>query len=294
MFQGIFDLPVGEEKGEHCCRGSLLKTSERVQYVFHSGQQTHSHPLTSVFIVNVYNQHLNPRQWTLQESPVFIGSGFWSTVAKTQHTPTGARVHFRPVRHNYMASAEVKDSGWLKLFHPTPLMQRSNIASLHSFWFRRTLYRFNCNINRNFTQSLQLCRKFDQSLYSCYVHQSWQSSSLTSWTDFRETHFLVCRFERCRCLTFTYKTLLKTLQNNSLVFCVQAEGNCFAQCATSWWKTKESCRSTNTFWEKQPHNCWNNCRQQVRHITVTEAVSSKAIASMERIEVSESTSNLHV
>lgn len=35
-------------------------------------------------------------------------------------------------------------------------------------------------------------------------------------------------------------------------------------------------------------------RQQVRHITVTEAVSSKAIASMERIEVSESTSNLHV
>lgn len=164
MFQGIFDLPVGEEKGEHCCRGSLLKTSERVQYVFHSGQQTHSHPLTSVFIVNVYNQHLNPRQWTLQESPVFIGSGFWSTVAKTQHTPTGARVHFRPVRHNYMASAEVKDSGWLKLFHPTPLMQRSNIASLHSFCFRRTLYRFNCNINRNFTQSLQLCRKFDQSL----------------------------------------------------------------------------------------------------------------------------------
>lgn len=62
MFQGIFDLPVGEEKGEHCCRGSLLKTSERVQYVSHSGQQTHSHPLTSVFIVNVYNQHLNPRQ----------------------------------------------------------------------------------------------------------------------------------------------------------------------------------------------------------------------------------------
>lgn len=135
---------------------------------------------------------------------------FWSTVAKTQHTPTGARVLFRPVRHNYMASAEVKDSGWLKLFHPTPLMQRSNIASLHSFCFRRTLYRFNCNINRNFTQSLQLCRKFDQSLYSCYVHQSWQSSSLTSWTDFRKTHFLVCRFERCRCLTFTYKTLLKT------------------------------------------------------------------------------------
>lgn len=76
---------------------------------------------------------------------------FWTTVVKTQHTPTGPHVHFRPVRHNYMVSAEVKDSGWIKLFHPTLLMQRSNIESLHSFCFRHTLFRFNCNINSHLT-----------------------------------------------------------------------------------------------------------------------------------------------